>query len=123
MEDSGYCGPRMLYLRALAVILVLARELLAFEAVKHLADGLRRLRKHGLKRYARRELAPLLQPIDADLEQGRDHEVVRRKFAADAESAGAQRVQAGYSPVDRLDDLGGVLEACGEPLCVQLLSR
>lgn len=40
------------HLCALAVVLVLARELLAFEAVQDLGDGLGGLGQHGLERHA-----------------------------------------------------------------------
>lgn len=71
----------MLYLCALAVVLVLARELLALELVQHLADGLSRLRQHRLQGHAWRELALFAKLIDADIEQCGNNEVVAGKLA------------------------------------------
>ena len=55
------------YLGALAVVLVLAREALRFKAVEHLADLLCGLREHGLERDARRQLERRARTCDAML--------------------------------------------------------
>ena len=63
----------MLYLCALAVVLVLARELLALELVQHLADGLSRLRQHRLQGNARSQLTLGLQAVDAGVQKRGDN--------------------------------------------------
>lgn len=71
------------HLRALAVVLVLAREPLALEPVEHLADRLRGLRQHRLQRHARLELALFAQAVHAELEQRGHNAVVRRQLAGE----------------------------------------
>ena len=80
MEDSGYCGRRMLYLRALAVILVLAREFLAFELVEDFSYSLCGFRQHMLERNARSQLALGLQSVDAGVQKRRDNQVIVGQF-------------------------------------------
>ena len=60
-------GGRRTHLRALAIVLVFAGELLALEPVQHLADSFRWLGKHGLERHAWGELTSLLDLVDAEL--------------------------------------------------------
>ena len=74
----------MLYLCALAVVLVLARELLALELVKHLSDSLCGFRQHRFERDARRELTLFPKPVQSDVEERGDDEVITRKFAVQA---------------------------------------
>ena len=107
-EDAHAAVLEEVDLGALAVVLVLAREVLALEPVEHLRDGLGRLGEHGLERDAcergtwrasaqarerrgrgrggggrtRGELARLLEVGDALLEQRRHDEVVARDLAA-----------------------------------------
>ena len=56
------------HLCALAVVLVLARELFALELVEHLADCLGRLRQHGFQRDAGRQLALFAKLVDSDIQ-------------------------------------------------------
>jgi len=56
-----------MHLCTLPVVLVLARELLAFEAVEDLRDCFGRLGKHRLERDTRRELAVFAEVLDAAL--------------------------------------------------------
>ena len=49
-EDADAAIFEVVDLRPLAVVFVLARELLALEAVEHFRDGFRRFRQHGLER-------------------------------------------------------------------------
>lgn len=84
--DQGWkldsdCGRMKTYLCTFAVVLVLARELLALEFVKHLPNSLRRFRQHGFKRHPRSELALPLEAIDPRVEKGGDDEVVVRQIA------------------------------------------
>ena len=107
-EDAHAAVLEEVDLGALAVVLVLARKVLALEPVEHLRDGLGRLGEHGLERDAcgtvtwrasararvrgeiergrggrtRGELARLLKVRDALLEQRRHDEVVARDLAA-----------------------------------------
>ena len=73
MEDSDYCGRRMLYLRALAVILVLAREFLAFELVEDFSYSLCGFRQHRLQGNARSQLTLGLQAVDAGVQKRGDN--------------------------------------------------
>lgn len=84
------------HLCALTIVLILACKPLGLEPVEDLADGLRRLREHGLERHAGRKLASRAKTIDARLEQRGDDKVVRRQLT-----------------IDRLDDVGGLLEPRG----------
>ena len=66
------------HLRTFAIILVLARELLALEFVEHLPNSLRRFRQHGLQRYTGGELALPLETVNPRVEKGGNDEVVIR---------------------------------------------
>ena len=66
----------MLYLCALAVVLVLARELLALKLVEHLADGFCWLGQHRLQGHSGSQLANLLQSINADIKECWDDKIV-----------------------------------------------
>jgi hypothetical protein len=63
-------------LRPLTVILVLAREGLAFEAVEDFGNGLGRFCQHGFEGDARPQLAVLSQVHDAVLYHRRDDDIV-----------------------------------------------
>jgi hypothetical protein len=67
-------------LRSLTVVLVLAREGLAFEAVQDFGDGLRWLCQHGLEGNTRAQLAVLSQVLDAVLHHGGYDDIVARQF-------------------------------------------
>jgi hypothetical protein len=68
------------HLRTLAVVLVLARELLALEAVQDFGDGLGGLRQHGLERHTGRKLAVFPQVVDPALHQSWYDDIVGRQF-------------------------------------------
>lgn len=53
------------HLSPLSVVLVLARKLFVLETVQDFTDSFGRLCQHGLQWYARRQLALVLQPINA----------------------------------------------------------
>jgi hypothetical protein len=67
-------------LRSLTVVLVLAREGLAFEAVQDFGDGLGWLCQHGLEGNTRAQLAVLSQVLDAVLHHGGYDDIVAGQF-------------------------------------------
>jgi hypothetical protein len=67
----------------LSIVLVLAGELLALEAVEDLRDCLRRLGEHGLEGHAWRKLDRLAELLRAALEERRNDEIVRRALGED----------------------------------------
>ena len=66
------------HLSTFTVVFVLAGEFLILKPVQNFSDGLGRLREHGLERNSWSELTLLTKPVDAELKESGNDQIVGR---------------------------------------------
>ena len=121
-EHADRAVLKLVHLRTLAIVLVLARELLVLEPVEHLADRFRGFCQHGLQRHARGELTAFAQPVDPDFQECGYDKVVRWKFASTRYvRMRSMTADAGCLPVYGFDHFCGFLKSGGHFLFADAL--